>query len=347
MTEQKTYLGDRTKYFGASDMPAMRGNCDFTSREQLIAKKKGDLGSFIEDTHFIDRGNEYEDVVYNELLTHWTSQGITECESQKTFKSPLLRATAHLDGYFVEYTNNKMIVHIYEIKSKTVDTKTDFQDLADGFKANPPVKYLDQMELQYLLAKLELERNHPGVDIEFKMHLIIGLYRGKSSTCTGTVEIDVTDIITSINIMDLGAEIINFWGEVDSHDGKYTAATALEIERVNSKKAYAASDVEYTDVELSHSTPEHEEPLALCQDYQAYSNQVARLTDELSETKKDLKRVESMILKSAKSTKSIDCGTFKLEIIRGVDNGRYTSEKVASYSSPKKFEKIKLISLGE
>ena len=85
MTDQKLYLGDRTKYLGASDMPALRGNDEFTTREQLIAKKNGDLVSYIEDTHYIDRGNYFEDQTYNELTLEWYAKGVSEAESQKTF----------------------------------------------------------------------------------------------------------------------------------------------------------------------------------------------------------------------------------------------------------------------
>lgn len=344
MTDQKTYLGDRTKYFGASDMPAMRGNCDFTSREMLIAKKRGDLKSYIEDTHYIDRGNKYEDEIFEEISQFWADNNCFDGESQATFVSNLISAKCHLDGYFVEYQGNKRIVHIYEMKSKTVDTKTDFQDLADDIKANPPVKYLDQMELQYMLTKLELDKDN--IETEYRMHLVVGLFRGRSNKCTGTVEVDVTDIITSIDMLSLTTEIIQFWKEVEEHDGKYSAETMLEIARVNAKLSYQEMNAgtTYSDVVLDSQNDEHDHALGLCQDYRAWSNKVSRLKEELDKAKDEMKKTESEILKAAQSTASIDCGDFKLEITRGVDNGRYTKAKEASYSEPKKFEKIKLIS---
>lgn len=339
MTEQKTYLGDRTKYFGASDMPALRGNDDFTTREQLIAKKKGDLISYIEDTHYIDRGNKYEDQVYHELSLEWYAKGVSEAESQKTFIKEDIKAKAHLDGYFVEYEGNKMIVHIYEVKTKTVDTKTDFNELANFFKANPPVKYLDQMELQYALAKYNLDPMM-NCEIEFKMHLIMGLYRGRSNDCTGSIEIDVTDIITSIDPQDVFDEIANFWAEKEKHDGFYSAETMLEIERNKMKSEFASRDINYQEIQLEQLNDVT--ATNLCHGYINICDEVASLDKALKEAKKEKDNYEKQLISQAKRVSKINHSDFTIEFDRGVDNGRYTSAKEASYTSPKEYTKIKI-----
>lgn len=353
MTDTKTYLGDRKLYFGASDMPAMRGNSAFTTREQLIAKKRGDLGSFIEDTHFIDRGNEYEDVVFTELEQYWAENGAVEAHSQKTFIDNALRAKCHLDGYFIEYKNSKVTVHIYEIKSKTVDTKTDFQDLADGFKANPPIEYLDQMEQQYMLTKLSTEnefKNTPGVvDVEYKMHLIMGLFRGKSKQCTGTIEIDVTDIIEKTDFTDLSAEIINFWQDVKNHDGNYSPETMLEIARVKAKTKFNEEQAkkEYDDIKLDDNNESHLPYIELCHKYNVQEKLVSDLDKNLKGAKEKLKELTSDIIKATSDVSSIDCGTFTIKIDRKVNNGTYSKAKEASYKAPERVTTLKITRLTE